>query len=66
MPPFYFQVSRLDEARMDRTGLICALAIAVVAGVVFGLYPELDLRITRHFYAVEDANHNAFALRFSP
>ena len=51
---------------MNRTGLICALAIAVVAGVVFGLYPELDLRITRHFYAVEDANHNAFALRFYP
>jgi membrane-associated PAP2 superfamily phosphatase len=52
---------------MNRTGLICALAIAVIAGLIFGLYPELDLRIARHFYAIEDANHNPFALRlYSP
>ena len=57
---------RLDEARMNRTGLTVALAIAVVAGVVFGLYPELDLRVERFFYAVEDAGHNTFALRIYP
>jgi membrane-associated PAP2 superfamily phosphatase len=51
---------------MNRTGLICALTIAVVAGVIFGLYPGLDLRIAGHFYAVEDANHNRFAFRLYP
>src|SRR5215510_5969974 len=66
MLPFYFRMSRLDGARMNRTGLIRALAIAVIAGLVFGLYPELDLRIARHFYAIEDGNHNLFALRLYP
>jgi lipid A 4'-phosphatase len=51
---------------MNRTGLICALAIAVVAGMLFGLYPELDLRVARHFHAVETANHDVFALRLYP
>ena len=49
---------------MNRTGLLIALAIAAVAGVVFGVYPDLDLRIARYFYSFEDANHNMFALRF--
>ena len=48
---------------MNRTALIIALAIASVAGLVFGLYPELDLRIARYFYAFEDASHNMFAFR---
>jgi membrane-associated PAP2 superfamily phosphatase len=48
---------------MNRTGLLIALSIAVVAGLVFGLYPELDLRIAGHFYAVEDASQNKFAFR---
>ena len=51
---------------MNRPGLAIALTIAVVTGVIFGLYPELDLRIARYFYAVEDANHNMFALRLYP
>src|SRR5262245_65273820 len=51
---------------MNRTGLNCVLAIAIVAGVLFGLYPELDLGIARHFYAIENANHGAFALRLLP
>ena len=51
---------------MNRTGLLVALAIAVVAGVAFGLYPELDLRIARYFYVFEDASHNMFALRIYP
>jgi len=51
---------------MNRTGLLIALVFAVVAGVTFGLYPELDLRIARHFYVIEDANHNTFALRIYP
>ena len=51
---------------MNRTGLTIALAIGVVAGMVFGLYPELDLWVERFFYAVEDAGHNTFAFRIYP
>jgi lipid A 4'-phosphatase len=51
---------------MNRTGLIVALAVAIVTGVAFGVYPDLDLRVARHFYAVEDASHNTFALRIYP
>jgi membrane-associated PAP2 superfamily phosphatase len=51
---------------MNRAGLIVALTIGVVAGVVFGLYPELDLRVARYFYGFEDANHNMFAFRIYP
>ena len=31
---------------MTRTGLIAALAVATVVGLVFGLYPDLDIRVT--------------------
>ena len=48
---------------MNRTGLIIALAIAVVIGLVFGLDPALDLRIAGWFY--EPAKKD-FILRLSP
>jgi membrane-associated PAP2 superfamily phosphatase len=51
---------------MNRTGLIIALAVAIITGVAFGVYPDLDLRVARHFYAVEDASHNTFAFRIYP
>jgi lipid A 4'-phosphatase len=51
---------------MNRTGLIVALSLAVVTGLAFGLYPELDLRIARYFYGFVDANHNVFAWRIYP
>jgi membrane-associated PAP2 superfamily phosphatase len=51
---------------MNRTGLIIALAIAAVVGLAFGLFPELDLRVARHFYGYIDASHNAFAWRIYP
>jgi membrane-associated PAP2 superfamily phosphatase len=35
---------------MNRTGLIVALAIAVVVGVAFALYPQLDVVIAARFY----------------
>lgn len=35
---------------MNRTGLAIALATAAVVGVVFGLYPRLDLAISAHFF----------------
>jgi lipid A 4'-phosphatase len=50
---------------MNRAGLIIALAVAIVVGVVFGLDPQLDLALSQPFYAVVDARHNAFALQES-
>ena len=43
---------------MNRTGLIIALAIAVIAGLVFGIYPELDLRIAKYFHDFIDKSLN--------
>ncbi|HEY6024444.1 MAG TPA: phosphatase PAP2 family protein [Pseudolabrys sp.] len=51
---------------MNRTGLLIALAIAAVAGLTFGLYPERDLRVARYFYVFEDSGHNTFAFRIYP
>ena len=51
---------------MNRTGLIIALGLAVVVGLLFGLLPQLDLDIARPFYEVADANNNMFAWRLSP
>jgi lipid A 4'-phosphatase len=51
---------------MNRTGLLIALAIAIVTGLVFGFYPELDLRVARYFYGFQDTNHNTFAFRIYP
>lgn len=47
---------------MNRTGLLIALAVAAVVGVVFGLYPELDLRLAQPFYEI-DRGGNKFGLR---
>jgi lipid A 4'-phosphatase len=35
---------------MNRTGLVIALVVALVAGLAFALYPELDIAISRQFY----------------
>jgi lipid A 4'-phosphatase len=35
---------------MNRTGLSIALAVAVAVGLVFGIYPKLDLQISALFY----------------
>jgi lipid A 4'-phosphatase len=35
---------------MNRTGLVVALALALVIGLVFGIYPELDLKLAALFY----------------
>ena len=51
---------------MNRTGLIVALAIAVVTGLMFGLYPQLDLRIAQHFHDALDASRHTFSWRVYP
>jgi membrane-associated PAP2 superfamily phosphatase len=48
---------------MNRTGLVIALGISAVAGLVFALFPELDLAIARRFY---DVGQQDFPLRFHP
>jgi lipid A 4'-phosphatase len=35
---------------MNRTGLCIALALTLVVGLLFGIYPELDLKLTALFY----------------
>jgi lipid A 4'-phosphatase len=35
---------------MNRTGLFIALALALVLGLLFGIYPELDLKLAALFY----------------
>jgi lipid A 4'-phosphatase len=46
---------------MNRTGLVLALAVALVAGLAFAVYPELDIAISRKFY---DPATKDFPLRF--
>ena len=51
---------------MNRTGLIIALVIAAVNGLVFGLSPEIELSVAQHFHDVVDAGNNTFAWRIYP
>jgi lipid A 4'-phosphatase len=50
---------------MNRTGLLIALAIAAAAGLVFGFFPDLDLRIARIFYG-HIVGNNTFGWRLYP
>jgi membrane-associated PAP2 superfamily phosphatase len=47
---------------MNRTGLIVALALALGVGLVFGIYPELDLRFAAWFY---DETSRSFPLKLN-
>jgi lipid A 4'-phosphatase len=48
---------------MNRTGLMITLAIAASVGLIFGLYPVLDLKIAGLFY---DPGMKDFPLRVNP
>jgi membrane-associated PAP2 superfamily phosphatase len=48
---------------MNRTGLLIALAVAVVVGLAFGLYPALDLKIAAPFF---DPQRLGFWARIDP
>jgi membrane-associated PAP2 superfamily phosphatase len=47
---------------MNRTGLFIALSLSLVVGVLFGIYPELDLKLSALFY---DATTRSFPLRLN-
>jgi lipid A 4'-phosphatase len=51
---------------MNRTGLLIALGIAIVTGLLFGFYPQLDLDVARYFYGFSDGSKNHFAWRIYP
>jgi lipid A 4'-phosphatase len=47
---------------MNRTGLFVALSLALVIGLVFGIFPELDLKLAALFY---DAPTRSFPLKLN-
>ena len=47
---------------MNRTGLFIALGLAFVVGLLFGLYPELDLKLAALFY---DTATRSFPLKLN-
>ena len=47
---------------MNRTGLFVALSLALVIGLVFGIFPELDLKLASLFY---DAQTRSFPLKLN-
>ena len=47
---------------MNRTGLFVALSLALVIGLVFGIFPELDLKLASLFY---DAPTRSFPLKLN-
>lgn len=51
---------------MNRTGLYIALGLAVVVGGIFGLYPDLDLKIARLFVDWGGRPNFTFSLRLHP
>ncbi|MGA2993614.1 phosphatase PAP2 family protein [Bradyrhizobium sp.] len=47
---------------MNRTGLIIALSLALAVGLLFGIYPELDLKLAAWFY---DESSRSFPLKLN-
>jgi lipid A 4'-phosphatase len=47
---------------MNRTGLFIALGLSLVVGLLFGLYPELDLKLAAMFF---DAANKTFPLKIN-
>jgi len=51
---------------MNRTGLLIALAVAAAIGLLFGIYPGLDLDIERPFYDPAWASVGGFWAQYDP
>ena len=50
MTGVFITVSSAKPRAMNRTGLFIALGLALVIGLLFGIYPELDLKLAALFY----------------
>src|ERR1700704_6414200 len=48
--PFPARIRPIDAQPMNRTGLVAALLVGLCVGVVFGVYPQLDIAISRLFF----------------
>ena len=62
LPLFSSPAASAKPRAMNRTGLFIALALALVVGLLFGIYPELDLKLAALFY---DAPNKSFPLKFN-
>ena len=47
---------------MNRTGLVIALGLSLVIGLLFGIFPELDLKLAALFY---DSTSTSLAFAFA-
>jgi lipid A 4'-phosphatase len=47
---FSSPIASAKPRAMNRTGLLIALSLALVIGLLFGIYPELDLKLAALFY----------------
>src|SRR6202051_1220133 len=59
---FSSRTASVKPRAMNRTGLFIALALALIIGLLFGIYPELDLKLGGLFY---DASTKSFPLKLS-
>jgi membrane-associated PAP2 superfamily phosphatase len=59
---FSSPTSSAKPRAMNRTGLFIALVSALAIGLVFGIYPELDLKLAAVFY---DATTKSFPLKLN-
>src|SRR2546423_9281934 len=62
IPGFSCPLHSAKPRAMNRTGLFIALALWLVIGVVFGLYPELDLKLAALFF---DPDTKTFPLKLN-
>src|SRR5713101_2948290 len=62
MTGFSSPCSSAKPRTMNRTGLFVALSLALVIGLLFGFYPELDLKLAALFY---DAPSKSFPLKLN-
>src|SRR3954469_19793332 len=62
IPGFSSSLPSAKPRAMNRTGLFIGLALWLVIGVVFGLYPELDLKLAALFF---DPDTKTFPLKLN-
>jgi lipid A 4'-phosphatase len=51
---------------MNRAGLFIVVCVAIVAGLVLGLFPSIDLSVARAFYELGETGDGPFARYIAP